>query len=91
MPQKFEKAPYSFATIPLGTAFLAYGLGGILGKWSGGLVGDKTCSYLERKYGHRQPEHRLWALVCFSCSPLEGFMLITTVLRSLSFRLCLLV
>lgn len=47
MPQKFEKAPYSFATIPLGTAFLAYGLGGILGKWSGGLVGDKTCSWSE--------------------------------------------
>lgn len=91
MPQKFENAPYSFATIPLGTAFLAYGLGGILGKWSGGLVGDKTCSYLERKYGHRQPEHRLWALVSLFSQLLEGFMLITTVLRYLSFHSCLLV
>ncbi|OWZ59582.1 hypothetical protein C356_00867 [Cryptococcus neoformans c45] len=75
MPQKFEKAPYSFATIPLGTAFLAYGLGGILGKWSGGLVGDKTCSYLERKYGHRQPEHRLWALV-----PILPFMFVGLII-----------
>jgi hypothetical protein len=63
MPQMFEKPPYSFATIPLGCAFLAFGIGGVLGKWSGGIVGDKTVSYLERKKGHRQPEHRLWALV----------------------------
>lgn len=89
MPQKFEGPPYNFATIPLGTAFLAFGLGGILGKWSGGLVGDKTCSYLERKYGHRQPEHRLWALVNLSSLLLGGYMLTTTVLRSLSFHLCL--
>lgn len=89
MPQKFEGPPYNFATIPLGTAFLAFGLGGILGKWSGGLVGDKTCSYLERKYGHRQPEHRLWALVNLSSILLGGYMLTTTVLRFLSFHLCL--
>ncbi|KAE8541563.1 hypothetical protein D1P53_002926 [Cryptococcus gattii VGV] len=75
MPQKFEGPPYNFATIPLGTAFLAFGLGGILGKWSGGLVGDKTCSYLERKYGHRQPEHRLWALI-----PILPFMFVSLVI-----------
>lgn len=89
MPQKFEGPPYNFATIPLGTAFLAFGLGGVLGKWSGGLVGDKTCFYLERKYGHRQPEHRLWALVNLSSLLLGGYMLTTTALRSLSFHLCL--
>lgn len=64
MPQKFEKPPYNFSEIPLGAAFLAYGVGGVLGKWSGGIVGDKTVTYFERKRGNRQPEHRLWALVC---------------------------
>jgi 1,4-dihydroxy-2-naphthoate octaprenyltransferase len=33
MPIKFAQPPYSFATIPLGTAFLAFGIGGVLGKW----------------------------------------------------------
>jgi hypothetical protein len=63
MPQKFEGPPYNFKTIPLGAAFLAFGLGGVLGKWSGGVVGDKVVSHFERKTGYRQPEHRLWALV----------------------------
>jgi MFS family permease len=62
-PQKFEAAPYSIKTIPLGAMFLAFGVGGLLGKWSGGIVGDKTVSYFERRKGYRQPEHRLWALV----------------------------
>lgn len=63
MPQKFEKAPYNFHVIPLGAAFLAFGIGGLLGKWSGGIVGDKVVSYCEKRKGSRQPEHRLWALV----------------------------
>lgn len=63
MPQKFEEAPYNFATVPLGCAFLAFGIGGLLGKWSGGVVGDKVVSRFERRKGYRQPEHRLWALV----------------------------
>jgi MFS family permease len=62
-PQKFEAAPYDIETIPLGAMFLAFGVGGLLGKWSGGIVGDKTVSYFERRKGNRQPEHRLWALV----------------------------
>lgn len=45
----------------MGCAFLAYGLGGLLGFWFGGLVGDKTVSYFERRQGTRQPEQRLYA------------------------------
>ncbi|ORY73633.1 major facilitator superfamily domain-containing protein [Leucosporidium creatinivorum] len=75
MPQLFEEPPYSFSTIPLGCAFLAFGIGGVLGKWSGGIVGDKTVSYLERKKGHRQPEHRLWALL-----PILPFMLVACII-----------
>ncbi|WWC90310.1 uncharacterized protein L201_005243 [Kwoniella dendrophila CBS 6074] len=71
MPQKFEKPPYNFEVIPLGAAFLAFGVGGILGKWSGGIVGDKVVSYMEKKKGHRQPEHRLWALI-----PILPFMFV---------------
>ena len=63
MPQKFAAPPYSFAEVPLGAAFLAFGIGGVLGKWSGGIVGDKVVSHFETKKGYRQPEHRLYALV----------------------------
>lgn len=62
-PQMFEKPPYNFKTIPVGASFLAYGIGGVLGKWSGGIVGDKVVALFERKKGTRQPEDRLWALV----------------------------
>jgi MFS family permease len=62
-PQKFEGGPNGIKLIPMGAMFLAFGVGGLLGKWSGGIVGDKTVSYLERRMGYRQPEHRLWALV----------------------------
>ncbi|GAA6049562.1 hypothetical protein JCM3770_000849 [Rhodotorula araucariae] len=71
MPQKFEEAPYNFKTIPLGCAFLAFGIGGLLGKWSGGIVGDKTVNYLQRRQGARQPEQRLWALL-----PILPFMVV---------------
>ena len=63
MPQKFDEAPWNFKLVPLGAAFLAFGIGGVLGKWSGGIVGDKTVSYFERRKGQRQPEDRLYALV----------------------------
>lgn len=33
MPIKFEEQPYSFGTVALGAAFLAFGIGGLLGKW----------------------------------------------------------
>lgn len=71
MPQKFEAAPYNFKTIPLGAAFLAFGIGGVLGKWSGGIVGDKTVTYFEKRKGQRQPEHRLYALL-----PILPFMFV---------------
>ncbi|BGP44660.1 hypothetical protein JCM10450v2_000474 [Rhodotorula kratochvilovae] len=71
MPQKFEEAPYNFKTTPLGCAFLAFGIGGVLGKWSGGVVGDKMVNYLQRRQGTRQPEHRLWALL-----PILPFMVV---------------
>lgn len=79
MPQTFEVAPYNFKTIPLGCAFLAFGLGGVLGKWSGGIVGDKVVDHLERKRGTRQPEDRLWALF-----PVLPFMFVSLLVVGLS-------
>lgn len=60
-PQIFAEPPFSFGLLPLGAAFLAFGIGGVLGKWSGGIVSDKIVAYFERKNGQRQPEDRLWA------------------------------
>ncbi|KLT40406.1 MFS general substrate transporter [Cutaneotrichosporon oleaginosum] len=79
MPQTFENPPYSFGTVPLGCAFLAFGVGGVLGKWSGGLAGDKAVAYVERRRGSRQPEHRLWALL-----PVLPLMLVALLLVGLS-------
>lgn len=61
-PQTLGPPPYSFAVIPLGCSFLAFGIGAVLGFWCGGIVGDKTVAYYERKKGTRQPEDRLWAV-----------------------------
>jgi MFS family permease len=61
-PQTLGPPPYSFAVIPLGCAFLAFGIGAVAGFWCGGIVGDKTVAYFERKKGTRQPEDRLWAV-----------------------------
>jgi MFS family permease len=47
--------------VPLGCAFLGFGVGGVLGKWSGGHVSDMIVAYMERKHGRRIPEDRLWA------------------------------
>lgn len=71
-PQMFEKPPYNFKTILIGTSFLAYGIGGVLGKWSGGIVGDKVVAHFERKKGSRQPEDRLWALVSIASHRAES-------------------
>lgn len=60
-PQIFDKPPYSFAVVPLGCAFLGFGIGGVLGKWSGGHVSDWIVAYFHRKHGRRIPEDRLWA------------------------------
>ncbi len=79
-PQLAEAPPYDFATIPLGASFLAFGLGGVLGKWSGGLVGDKVVLRFERKKGYRQPEHRLWALL-----PILPFMLVALCIVGVAF------
>ncbi|WVQ61881.1 uncharacterized protein L199_000014 [Kwoniella botswanensis] len=82
MPQKFEAPPYNFAVIPLGAAFLAFGLGGVLGKWSGGIVGDKVVSYMAKRKGHREPEHRLWALL-----PILPFMFVGCLIVGLVVKL----
>lgn len=70
LPQTLERPPYSFAEIPLGSSYLGLAIGAVLGKWSGGIVGDKVVGYLERKHGRRQPEFRLYAVL-----PLLPFML----------------
>lgn len=63
MPIRFVEPPYNFSTIALGAAFLVFGIGGVLGKWSGGIVGDKADMYMERKNGTLQPEYRLHAML----------------------------
>lgn len=60
-PQVLEAAPFNFALVPAGCSYLAFAIGGVLGKWSGGIVGDKISSYFERRNGQRQPEDRVWA------------------------------
>lgn len=80
-PQMSEAAPYEFSAILLGVSFLAFGIGGVLGKWSGGIVGDKTVLYFERKRGYRQPEHRLWALI-----PILPFMLVACIIVGVAFE-----
>ncbi|BGP04650.1 putative transporter [Rhodotorula toruloides] len=80
-PQMFEKPPYNFKTIPVGASFLAYGIGGVLGKWSGGIVGDKVVALFERKKGTRQPEDRLWALL-----PILPFMMVACAIVAVVIR-----
>ncbi|KAK6906019.1 hypothetical protein I203_106854 [Kwoniella mangroviensis CBS 8507] len=89
MPQKSEAPPYNFAVIPLGAAFLAFGLGGVLGKWSGGIVGDKVVSYMAKRQGRREPEHRLWALVSLHGTqlPILPFMFVGCLIVGLVVKL----
>ena len=74
-PQLFEEEPYGFSSIAVGASFLAYGIGGVLGKWSGGIVGDKTAKYFESRTGFREPEHRLYALL-----PILPFMFVGAII-----------
>ncbi|KAL1409390.1 hypothetical protein Q8F55_003373 [Vanrija albida] len=62
LPQKYAAPPYSFGLIATGAAFLAFGIGGVIGIPLGGIAGDKAVSYFAAKTGRREPEHRLWAL-----------------------------
>ncbi|KLT43933.1 MFS general substrate transporter [Cutaneotrichosporon oleaginosum] len=80
-PQTLGAPPYAFAIIPLGCSFLAYGVGGLLGFWFGGLVGDKTVDYLARKQGTRQPEQRLWATL-----PVMPFMFVAMLIIGISLQ-----
>ncbi|KAM0756080.1 MFS general substrate transporter [Meredithblackwellia eburnea MCA 4105] len=61
-PQLAPKAPYNFSTIAIGCSYAAFGIGGVLGKWSGGIIGDKTVAYFVKQKGYRHPEFRLWAV-----------------------------
>jgi len=57
-------APYNFSSIAIGSSYLAFGIGSILGKSTGGIVGDKVMMYMQRRHGgRREPEYRLWALL----------------------------
>jgi hypothetical protein len=76
MPIRFASAPYNFSTIALGAAFLAFGIGGVLGKWSGGIVGDKVMLYMENKKGVAQPEYRLHALPILFPFMVAGLVLV---------------
>jgi hypothetical protein len=69
-PQTLGAPPYNFAIIPLGCAFLAYGL-----------VGDKTVAYVARKQGTRQPEQRLWAAL-----PAMPFLFVAMLIIGISLQ-----
>lgn len=62
LPQKYGAPPYSFGLVVTGAAFLAFGIGGVIGIPLGGIAGDKAVDYFAKKTGRREPEHRLWAL-----------------------------
>ncbi|BEJ12983.1 hypothetical protein CspHIS471_0301570 [Cutaneotrichosporon sp. HIS471] len=80
-PQTLIAPPYNFAIVPLGCAFLAYGIGGLLGFWFGGLLGDKTVAYVARRQGTRQPEQRLWAAL-----PVMPFMFVAMLIIGFSLQ-----
>jgi len=61
-PQIFGRI-YHFQTTSIGISYLAFAVGAILGKTSGGLVGDKIMLYMQRRNGERHPEYRLWAML----------------------------
>lgn len=63
LPQVLSAPPYSFATIPLGCAFLALVPGSIIGMYFGGYFADKTVAVIEKRKGSRTPEDRWWALI----------------------------
>lgn len=64
MPQVLFPPPYSFSNIAVGASYLAYGVGSVLGKSLGGVVGDKVMMYFARRNGgRREPEYRLYALI----------------------------
>ncbi|CAO1637727.1 unnamed protein product [Jaminaea pallidilutea] len=81
MPQLYEKRPYDFGEVAVGCAFLAFGVGAVLGKWSGGIVGDKMVSYFSRRSPTRIPEHRLYGLI-----PLLPFMMVALAICGIAIQ-----
>lgn len=79
--QTLGAPPYSFRVIPLGCAFLAFGIGSLLGFWFAGLVGDKTVANFARKQGTRQPEQRLWAAL-----PVMPFVFVALLIIGISLQ-----
>jgi hypothetical protein len=43
--------------------YLAFAVGGVLGKTAGGWVGDRTVLWIQARTGERHPEYRIWAMV----------------------------
>lgn len=81
-PQIFVRPPYSFAVVPLGAAFLGFGVGGVLGLWAGGAASDLVVSYLAKRHGRRIPEDRMWAGI-----PLLPLMFLGQLLMGLGAQL----
>jgi MFS family permease len=55
---------YAFDTQAQGLSYLAFIIGGILGKTAGGWFGDRVVLWKQSQTGERHPEYRLWAMVC---------------------------
>ncbi|KAJ9126278.1 hypothetical protein QFC24_002010 [Naganishia onofrii] len=78
----FEAAPYEFGSLIVGVSYLAFGIGSLLGKWSGGIVGDKAVlAITRRKGGIRKPEYRFYALL-----PILPFMFISMIIIGLTVK-----
>jgi hypothetical protein len=82
IPRIFEEAPYNFRSVIIGVTYLAFGIGSVLGKWSGGIVGDKVVlAITRRKGGIRKPEYRYYALL-----PILPFMFIGLLIVGLTLK-----
>ncbi|KAJ9118155.1 hypothetical protein QFC22_004059 [Naganishia vaughanmartiniae] len=82
IPRIFEEPPYNFKTVIIGVTYLAFGIGSVLGKWSGGIVGDKVVlAITRRKGGIRKPEYRFYALL-----PILPFMFIGLLIVGLTLK-----
>ncbi|PWN24554.1 MFS general substrate transporter [Jaminaea rosea] len=66
LPQVLHAPAYDFGPILIGCAFLAILVGSVIGKICGGIISDRTVTFLATRNGAdgvRRPEYRLWALL----------------------------
>lgn len=68
VPQIYETpvahGGYGFSGEMIGVTFMANFIGSLIGKFAGGILADKTVTFVaNRRGGVREPEYRLWAMI----------------------------